>query len=60
MNEDNNLSRELTGGFLQKPANAGDHLPGQECFDYLPTQEEMKALALEGHSLLFIDCLKGK
>jgi hypothetical protein len=29
-------------------------------FDYLPTQEEMKAIVLEGHSLLFIDGLKGK
>jgi len=60
MNENNNLSHEFTDGFLHKQADADDHLLGQECFDYRPTQEEMKALALEGHSLLFIDCLKGK
>jgi hypothetical protein len=60
MNENNNPSHEFTDGFLHKQADAGDHLLGQECFDYRPTQEEMKALALEGHSLLFIDCLKGK
>jgi hypothetical protein len=60
MNEKSDLSREFTDGFLHKQADAGDHLLGQERFDYRPTQEEMKALALEGHSLLFIDCLKGK
>ncbi|MFY9988985.1 MAG: hypothetical protein WAK31_29795 [Chthoniobacterales bacterium] len=60
MNENSDLWREFTDGFLLKQADAGDHLLGQECFDYRPTQEEMKALALEGHSLLFIDCLKGK
>ena len=60
MNKNDNLSREFTDGFLHKQADAGDRLLGQECFDYRPTQEEMRALALEGHSLLFIDCLKGK
>ena len=32
----------------------------EEGFQYRPTQNEMKKLALEGISLLFIDCLKGK
>jgi hypothetical protein len=41
-------------------ACTGDQLPDQESFEYRPTQEEMEALALEGASLLFIDCLKGK
>jgi hypothetical protein len=60
MNENKNLSHEFTDGFLHKRADAGDHLLGQECFDYLSTQEEMKAIVLEGHSLLFIECLKRK
>jgi hypothetical protein len=60
MNENNNLSHEFTDGFLHTRADAVDHLLSQECFEYRPTQEEMKALALEGISLLFIDCLKGK
>jgi hypothetical protein len=60
MNENSNLPHEFTDGFLHTQAYAGDYLLSQECFDYHPTQDEMKALALEGHSLLFIDCLKGK
>jgi hypothetical protein len=60
MNEINNRSREFTDEFLRTQADAGDHLLGQESFEYRPTQEEMKALVLEGVSLLFIDCLKGK
>ena len=39
---------------------AGDQVLDQESFEYRPSQEEMKRLALEGVSLLFIDCLKGK
>jgi hypothetical protein len=59
MNDINNRSREFTDEFLRTQADAGDHLLGQESFEY-PTQEEMKGLVLEGVSLLFIDCLKGK
>jgi hypothetical protein len=46
--------------FLHTQADAGDHLLDQEYFEYRPTQKEMKALVLEGVSLLFFDCLKGK
>ena len=46
--------------FLHTQAAAGDQLLDQESFEYRPTNEEIKALALEGVSLLFIDCLKGK
>ena len=60
MNEINNLSSEFTDEFLHTQAAAGDHFLDQESFEYRPTQEEMKTLVLEGVSLLFIDCLKGK
>jgi hypothetical protein len=59
-NEINNLSSEFTDEFLHTQADAGHHPLGQESFEHRPTQEEMKALVLEGVSLLFIDCLKGK
>jgi hypothetical protein len=60
MNEINNRSRGFTDEFLRTQADAGDHLLGRESLEDRPTQEEMKALVLEGVSLLFIDCLKGK
>jgi hypothetical protein len=60
MNESNDVSSEFTDRFLHTQADAGDHFLDQESFKYRPTQEEMKALVLEGISLLFIDCLKGK
>ena len=60
MNETNNLLSEFSDEFLQTQADAGDHFLSQESSEYRPTHEEMKALALEGVSLLFIDCLKGK
>jgi hypothetical protein len=60
MNEINNPSSEFTDEFLHTHADAGDHFLDQESFEYRPTQEEMKKLVLEGVSLLFIDCLKGK
>lgn len=56
MNEMNYLPDE----FLHAQADAGDALLDEEAFQYRPTQEEMRSLALEGASLLFIDCLKGK
>ncbi len=46
--------------FLHAQADAGDHLLDEEGFQYWPTQNEMKMLALEGQSLLFVDSLKGK
>jgi hypothetical protein len=60
MNETNNLSSGFSDEFLHPQSDASDHFPGREPLEYYPTQEEMKALALEGVSLLFIDCLKGK
>jgi len=60
MNKINNLSSEFSDEFLHKQADTGDHFLDQESFEHRLTQEEMKALALEGVSLLFIDCLKGK
>jgi hypothetical protein len=60
MNEMNELSGEFTNDFLHAQADAGDYLLDEEGFQYRPTQDEMKQLALEGNSLLFIDCLKGK
>jgi hypothetical protein len=60
MDEMNYLSGEFTDEFLHTQADAGDYLLDQEGFQYRPTQEEMKRLALEGQSLLFIDRLKGK
>lgn len=60
MNENNYLPSEFTDDFLHAQADAGDYLLGEEDFQYRPTQDEMKKLALEGQSLLFIDCLKGK
>jgi hypothetical protein len=60
MNEISNLPDEFTDEFLHTQADAGDHLLDQESFEYRPTQKEMKALVLEGVSILFIDCLKGK
>jgi hypothetical protein len=60
MNEINDPSDELTDDFLHARADVGERLLDDEGFQYRPTQNEMKELALEGISLLFIDCLKGK
>lgn len=60
MDEMNYLSGEFTDEILHTQADAGDYLLDQEGFQYRPTQDEMKRLALEGQSLLFIDRLKGK
>jgi hypothetical protein len=60
MNEINYLSGEFTDDFLHAQTDAGDYLLDEEGFQYRLTQEEMNKLALEGNSLLFIDCLKGK
>jgi hypothetical protein len=46
--------------FLHAQADAGDHLLDEEGFQYRPTQNEMKMLALEGQSLLFVDSLRSK
>jgi hypothetical protein len=56
----NQPSDELTDNFLHTHADLGDRLLDEEGFEYRPTQDEMKKLALEGISLLFIDCIKGK
>jgi hypothetical protein len=60
MNEMNYLSGEFTDDFLHAQAEVGDYILDEEGFRYRPTQDEMKKLALEGQSLLFIDSLKGK
>jgi hypothetical protein len=60
MDEINYLSGEFTDEFLQAQANAGDDLLDKQAFQFRLTQDEMKMLALEGQSLLFIDSLKGK
>ena len=60
MNESNYLSGELSDYFLHAQANTGDYLLDEEGFQYRLTQEEMKELALEGQSLLFIDRLNGR
>jgi hypothetical protein len=60
MNEINDLSGEFTDDFLHAQADAGDYLLEEKGFQYRPTQDEMKKLAREGLSLLFIDRLKGK
>jgi hypothetical protein len=54
------MKNELTDDFLHAQADVGERLLDEEGFQYRPTQNEMKELALEGISLLFIDCLKGK
>ena len=60
MNEINDLSGEFTDDFLHTQADAGQNLLDEEGFAYRLAQDEIKKLALEGYSLLFIDCLKGK
>lgn len=60
MNESDYLSGEFTDDFLHAQADAGDHHLDEEGFQYRPTQDEMRKLALEGDSLLFIERLKGK
>jgi hypothetical protein len=60
MDEINYLSGEFTDEFLHAQADTGDYLLDEEGFQYRPTQDEMKKLALEGQSLLFVDSLKGK
>ena len=60
MNEINYPWDELTDDFLHAQADVGEILLDEEGFQYRPTQNDMKELALEGISLLFIDCLKGK
>ncbi|HEY2424138.1 MAG TPA: hypothetical protein VGH55_08535 [Chthoniobacterales bacterium] len=60
MNETKNLSNGFSEEFLHAQPDASDHFLDKESLEYRTTQEEMKALALEGVSLLFIDCLKGK
>jgi hypothetical protein len=58
MSKNNYLSGELTDDFLNAQADAGDYPLDEEGFQYRPTQDEMKKLALEGQSLLFLDCEK--
>jgi hypothetical protein len=60
MDQINYRSTEFTDEFLHAQGEAGDYLLHEEGFQYRLTQNEMKKLALEGQSLLFIDCLKGK
>jgi hypothetical protein len=60
MNENDHPSDELADDFLHAQADAGNRLLEDQGFYYWPTPEEMKRLALEGQSLLFIDRLKGK
>ena len=60
MDEINNPSSEFSDRFLHTQAGASNRFPGQEFFEFGPTQEEIEALVIEGVSLLFIDCLKGK
>jgi len=60
MDESNYLAGEFTDEFLHAQADAGDYLLDEQGFQYRLTQDEMKELALEGQSLLFIDSLKGK
>ena len=47
MNESNYLSGEFSDDFLHAQADAGDYLLDEEAFQYRPTQDEMKKLALE-------------
>jgi hypothetical protein len=60
MNETNNLPSGFSDECLGPQPDPSGHFLGKESLEYHPTQEEMMALALEGVSLLFIDCLKGK
>jgi hypothetical protein len=60
MDESNYLSGEFTDEFLHGQAQLGDSLLDEEGFEYRPTQDEMKMLALAGQALLFIDSLKGR
>jgi hypothetical protein len=60
MDEINYLSGEFADEFLQAEVDAGDYLLDEEGFQFRPTQDEMRKLALEGQSLLFVDSLKGK
>jgi hypothetical protein len=60
MNEINDQSSERSDEVLHTRTGASDYLLGKESFEHRLAQEEMNALALEGVSLLFIDCLKGK
>ena len=60
MNETDNQSNGFGEEFLNAQPDASGRFLGKESLEYHATQEEMKALALEGVSLLFIDCLKGK
>jgi hypothetical protein len=59
MNEIDHPSGELTDQFLHAQAEAGDRLLEDEGFHYLPTQDEMKKVALEGQSLLSADNSNG-
>jgi hypothetical protein len=60
MNESNYLTGEFSDDFLHAQADAGEYLLDEEGFRYRLTQDEMKKLALEGQSLIFIDRLNGK
>ena len=60
MNEINYPSDEFIDDFLHAQADLGECLLDEEAFQYRLTQDEMEKLVLEGISLLFIDCLKGK
>jgi hypothetical protein len=60
MDEITYLSGEFTDEFLHAQANAGDYLLDKQGFQYRITQDEMKMLALEGLTLLFIDSVKGE
>jgi hypothetical protein len=60
MDKINYLLGDFPDEFLHAQANAGDYLLDRQAFQYRPTQDEMKMLALEGQALLFIDSLEGK
>jgi hypothetical protein len=49
MDEINNLSSEFSDEFLHTQADAGNRFPGQEFFEYGPTQEEMRRWYSKGY-----------
>ena len=60
MTEMNHPRDEVADDLLHAQADIGEYILDEEGFQYRPTQEELDKLVLEGISLLFIDCLKGK
>ena len=55
MNDAQYYASEFTDAELDALADAGEFYLEESGFSMIPTQEELKSLAMEGNTLLFVD-----